>query len=194
MKIETIVKSHADKHVKYANGVAVQYDHFGIAEVSDEDGAFLVEKYAGQIFEAGRVVQPAAQNVPVANPNTGAVSELKEQLAQANRLIVDNKAAAVAARDGERVWREKCEELIQKIQALEKQLQAKAAVVAGGAEEKATAKEQQTVEQTLEQQLMTKTVKELISIAQQMQLPTHEYQKLTRLKLVNYIISKTNNA
>jgi len=58
MKIETIVKSHFGQPVKYSNGIKVIYDTKGVAEVSSEDGKYLIDKYEGQIFSAGKVVIP----------------------------------------------------------------------------------------------------------------------------------------
>ena len=48
--------------------------------------------------------------------------------------------------------------------------------------------------EALREKLTAKTVKELIAIAEELKLDKTEYQKLTKVKLVEYIIAKSNNA
>jgi hypothetical protein len=47
--------------------------------------------------------------------------------------------------------------------------------------------------EALRVKLGEKTVKELISIAEELKLDKTEYQKLTKIKLIEYIIAKSNN-
>ena len=190
MKIETIVKTHRGQPVKYAAGIRVLFDANGVAEINDKDGAFLIDKYAGQIFPAGKVVQPVAQVLPASNKADGSVVEdLREKLNRANRLVDDYKGQANTAKQNEAVWRTKCEELMGQITQLQAQIGKKA--VLPQPEKKEVVIEKQT-ELSIRQKLEAKTTKELITFAEELKLSKAEYQKLTKAKLVDFLIAKTN--
>jgi hypothetical protein len=198
MKIETIVKSCANNTVKYSNGIRVVYDANAVAEVSDKDGVFLLEQYAGVIFPEGKVVQPPR---PTAiKPSGEGVDALKDSLQRANLLLNDYKAQTNTAKGNERVWRQKCEELMAENLSLRGQLgqPIETAKPAGSKPviERDKTPEQKSAEDAtaLKTQLEAKTVKELIAIAEELKLDKAEYQKLTKAKLVEYIIGKSNNA
>ena len=201
MKIETIVKSCANNTVKYSNGIRVVYDANAVAEVSEADGTFLLDTYAGVIFPEGKVVQPVQRLAPAVGKAGGEeVGALKDSLQRANLLINDYKAQANTAKGNERVWRQKCEELIAENLSLKGQLgQPIEAVKPVGNKpviERGKTLEQNVADDTvaLKTQLEAKTVKELIAIAEELKLDKTEYQKLTKVKLVEYIIAKSNNA
>ena len=190
MKIETTVKSHVNQTVKYSDGIRATYDNQCIAEVSDADGKALIEKYIGQIYEAGKVPKPGmVRSAPV--KTEGGNAELKEALQKANSLIADYKAKAQAALDGEKVWRNKCDELSAEIVALKAQLGVKPADIEPNQElspeEKAVA-DQAILKATLE----AKTVKQLLAYAVELKLPVEEYKGKNKEDLINYLINKTN--
>jgi hypothetical protein len=199
MKIETIVKSCANNTVKYGNGIRVVYDGNAVAEVSKADGEFLLETYAGVIFPEGKVVQPVQHLAPVGKAGGEEVGALKESLQRANLLLNDYKAQTNTAKANERVWRQKCEELIAENLSLKSQLGQPIETVkpVGGKTviERDKTPEQKTAAdaEALRVKLGEKTVKELISIAEELKLDKTEYQKLTKIKLIEYIIAKSNN-
>ena len=184
MKIETIVKSHRGQIVKYANGIRISFDQSGVAEVSDADGLFLVNRYVDQLFPAGKVVQPATPLTPIINKADGSVvEELRDKLNRANRLVDDYKAQANSAKQGEAVWRTKCEELMGQITALKTGTKIQPPVKVKEVEK--------PTEQSLKERLEAKTTKELIAFAEELKLSKAEYQKLTKAKLVDYLINAT---
>jgi hypothetical protein len=196
MKIETIVKTHAGNIVKYANNVKVVYNADAIGEVSDADGAYLVDRYPGQIFPAGKVVIPDPPLSSSKTPVDGSEAELlKDKLAKANLLINDYKAQTNQAKENERVWRMKCQELMDQVARLQNNLGA-----TDKAEEKPMGRTKPPVEvdvdetEALKEKLTVKSVKELQIIAEELKLPVDEYRKLTKNKLVDYLIEKTTNA
>lgn len=184
MKIETVVKSHHGQPVKYSNNIRVIYDNKGIAEVSSEDGKYLIEKYEGQIFTAGKVVLPEKSAVISKTSDNSEISELKEQLQRANKIANDCKIQAQAAKDGEATWRTKCEELLVEIESLKAQIPEPKPRVLTPEEELAE----------LKKQLEAKTTKELVAFAEEAKFPEDEYKKLNKTLLIEYLISKTTNA
>lgn len=200
MKIETIVKSCANNTVKYGNGIRVVYDGNAVAEVSKADGEFLLDTYAGVIFPEGKVVQPVQRLAPVGKAGGEEEGALKDSLQRANLLLNDYKAQANTSKANEGVWRRKCEELMAENLSLRGQLGQPIETVKH-AVGKTVIERDKTPEQkviadaeTLREKLTAKTVKELISIAEELKLDKTEYQKLTKVKLVEYIIAKSNNA
>ena len=191
MKIETTIRTHANNEVKFSDGIKVKFDRFGVAEVSDAIGLRLLEKYSGTIYPAGKVVLPMERNQPIIKADSGAVEVLKDSLAKANRMIEDFKQQAIHAKEGEKVWRIKCEELAGIVEKLQGQLGQNIPLNT----EPLTAEEKIAADlAALKQQLEAKTVKELIAFAEELKLDKAEYQKLTKAKLVDYLIEKTNNA
>lgn len=194
MKIETIVKSHLGQPVKYSNGITVTYDNKGVAEVSNEDGKYLTEYYQGQIFTAGKVVIPEAPLIITKKSDNGEISALKEQLQRANKLANDCKTQAQSAKDGEGIWRAKCEELL----AENKQLKAQGFITPTNiinANQPLSSEEQAAVELTaLKKQLEAKTIKNLQGMAEELTLPKDEYKNFNKATLIEYLIGKTTNA
>jgi hypothetical protein len=124
---------------------------------------------------------------------------LKESLQRANLLLNDYKAQANSAKSNEGVWRRKCEELMAEIVLLKGQLglpieAVKPTVKTVVARDKSPEQNAVADAEALKAQLESKTVKELITIAEELKLDKTEYQKLTKVKLVEYIIAKSNNA
>jgi hypothetical protein len=201
MKIETIVKSCANNTVKYSNGIRVVYDAKAVAEVSEKDGEFLLERYAGQIFPEGKVVKPVI--VPSkSNSVDGSEAEtLRAQLQKANALINDYKAQANTSKDNERVWRTKCQDLMLENHSL-KDLLGQPVKAEEKLAEIATLKppeadkviDVETEDAVIREKLTKKTIKELTAIVEGMKLPVEEYKMLNKNKLVDYIIAKTTNA
>jgi len=188
MKIETIVKSHLGQSVKYSNSIKVTYDKKGVAEVSSEVGKYLIEHYIDQIFPAGKVVIPEPSSIIPKKSDNGEILELKEQLQRANKLANDCKTQAQAAKDGEAIWRTKCEELLEEIKVLKGQKPAE--------QPKELTLEQKIKEErtALRLELSKKKLPELVAIAVELKLPEEEYKSLNRGKLIEYLISKTTNA
>lgn len=198
MKIETIVKNHKNQTVKYSGGIKVAYNAKGVAEVSDEVGDLLISKYVGQIFSEGRAVEPMIRTNPAVATKTvenGVVQELRDKLQKANSLVADYKAQAGMAQENERVWRMKCEELMNKLLAIKEGATAvnektKPPVFPGDRIEKGTVSQ---IDDTiaLREKLNAKNVKELQKIATELKLPVKEYEKLNKTKLVDYLIEQT---
>jgi hypothetical protein len=196
MKIETIVKSCANNTVKYSNGIRVMYNANAVAEVSDADGAFLLDTYAGVIFPEGKVVQPVQRPAPVGKAGGEEVGALKESLQRANMLLNDYKAQANTAKANERVWRQKCEELMAENLSLKgklglpiEEVKSKPVITRDKPPEPPATNDTDA----LKEKLGAKTVKELIAIAEELKLDKAEYQKLTKVKLIEYIVLKSNN-
>jgi tartrate dehydratase beta subunit/fumarate hydratase class I family protein len=196
MKIETTVPSHAGHPVKYSGSIVVTYDSKGIAEVSEEDGEDLIEKYKGLIYPAGQVPKPAmVRSVPTTSgKDNETVAELKISLQKANRLVGDHKASADVAKNGEKMWRDKCDELMTEIKGLKAQLAGKPAEDAPKEEVKELSAEEKIEADlaALTAKLEAKTVKELQAFAVELNLPIEEYSKLNKAKLVEYLVEKTN--
>ena len=113
-------------------------------------------------------------------------------------MICDYKAQANTAKANERVWRQKCEELIAENLSLKGQLGLPIETVKPAGKpmiERSKTPEQNVASDTeaLKVQLGAKTVKELIAIAEELKLDKTEYQKLTKVKLIEYIVLKSNN-
>jgi hypothetical protein len=187
MKIETITNTHKGHSVRYSNGIEVTYDAAGIAEINAEDGQFLIDKYIGQIFPAGKVEMPMTRTPALATgtKNTEAIEELKDRLQKANSLINDYKAQANQSKEGERGWRIKCEELLKENQMLRGQLTS---------ETKADKKEEPKDETLqLREQLTTKSVRELQKIVEELKLPDVDFKKMNKSKLIDLLIQVTTN-
>jgi hypothetical protein len=191
IKIETIDKSQANLTVKYSGGIRVTYSNC-VAEVDKAEGEYLLATYPTMIFPEGKAIRPKPAE-PVVKAPTGEVTDLKEALQKANHLINDYKAQANAAKEGERVWRQKCQDLMFENHTLQDQVKALQGsdTKAGDDVKKADAKPAGTPE-ALRTALEAKTIKELIVIAEELKLDKAEYQKLTRVKLVEYIIAKSD--
>jgi hypothetical protein len=187
MKIETIVKSHAGQAVKYSDGIRVQYDTNRKATVTEEVGAMLIEKYKGQIFPEGKVVVPMVRVMPEkpSAANVAVVEELRDRLQKANFLVNDYKAQLNTAKEGERVWRIKCEELMQEIASNK---------AVAPSEKKLERQKTPAVDESalLKEKLEAKNIKELQKIAEECKLPFAEYSKLNKTHLVEYLVEKTN--
>lgn len=193
MRIETNVKVYTNQSVKYTNGIVVTYNNNHIAEVSDEVGEFLIGKYVGMIFEAGKAPKPGmVRSAPT--KTDGGNAELKESLQKANRLVGDYKAQAQASKEGEQVWRNKCDDLMGEIKRLQILLAGKPAEVAPLEEVKELTEEEKIEADlaALRAKLEAKTVKELQAFAEELKLPKEEYAKLNKAKLVEYLVAKTN--
>jgi len=108
---------------------------------------------------------------------------LKEQLQRANKIANDCKIQAQAAKDGESVWRTKCEELLEENKSLKAQIPEPKPKVLTPEEELAE----------LKTQLEAKTVKVLQGMAEELKLPLDEYKDFNKTKLIEYLISKTTN-
>jgi hypothetical protein len=190
MKIETIVKNHKNQTVKYSGGIKVVYNAQGIAEVSEEVGDLLIDKYRGQIFPEGKTVIPMTRTTPAVaakEAENGVVQELREKLQKANSLVADYKAQAITSQENERVWRMKCEELMNKLSAIKEGTAASA---------KTEVKvEKVVVDDTvaLREKLNAKSAAQLKAIAKELQRPVKEYEKLNKTKLVDYLIECTAN-
>jgi hypothetical protein len=196
MKIETIVKSYANQIVKFADGIRVTFNADCTAEVSEEDGKKLLERYTTQIFPEGKVIQPEIAKSPaLPKVDKATINELQEQLQRANHLINDYAAQANTAKEGERVWRNKCTELLGQIKTLQAQLGQKADIKPDDAPKNESEKDSKKTEQVdaaaLLEKLSAKTVKELQVIADELKLPQ---KKLNKQGLVDYIIAATTNA
>jgi hypothetical protein len=201
MKIETIVQSHKNQTVKYSGGIKVSYNAQGVAEVPEDIGDLLITKYRGQIFTEGKVVQPMVRTSPAAaakEAENGVVQELREKLQKANSLVADYKAQAGMAQENERVWRMKCEELMNTLAAIKEGKAASASetkppVFPGDRAEKGTSPQIDDTA-TLRDKLNAKNIKELQKIAAELKLPVKDYEKLNKNKLVDYLIQQTTNA
>jgi regulator of replication initiation timing len=192
MKIETIVKSCANNTVKYSNGIRVTYDGAAVAEVSEEDGLFLLEKYAGQIFPEGKVVRPVVTPSKNTSVDGSEVENLRAQLQKANALVNDYKAQVGSAKENERVWRTKCQDLMMENTTLREHLGKPSKTEDVKEDEQKADEKKQAEDDVVKAKLEGKTVKELTSIAEEMKLPVEEYKLLNKKKLIDYIITKTN--
>jgi hypothetical protein len=189
MKIETIVKNYAGQTIKFSDGIKVTFDANCLADVTPEIGTRLIEKYTGQIFLQGKVVQPMVRTSTVPPEITGKessmVGELREKLQRANFLLNDFKAQLNAAQQNERVWRMKCEELMQTTKAIPTKNTNTIPA------ENKKVENALTEAEALKTQLTAKTVKELQKIAEELNLSADEYLKLSKINLVNFLIEKT---
>jgi hypothetical protein len=196
MKIETIVPLQKNTTVKFSNNIRATFVN-GVATVSEDIGDYLLSSYPTQIFPEGKVVIPEVVK-PVANKTAVDGSEaelLKEKLQRANLLLNDYKAQVGQAKENERVWRTKCQDLMMENHLLRDQLGKPRSedikVDVKIDEEKAN--DETTAEATsLKTALEEKTIKELTIIAEEMKLPAEEYKLLNKKKLVDFIIAKTN--
>jgi hypothetical protein len=198
MKIETIAPTQKNTTVKFSDGIRVNFVN-GIGEVSEHDGEYLLEKYVGHLFPAGKVVIPEVVKTLTKSSVDGSEAEmLKEKLQKANILINDYKAQVGAAKENERIWRTKCQDLMLENHTLRDQIgkipaaiETKAAEIVKTDEEKA-AEAAQLEASKLRERLEARTIKELTSLVEEMKLPVEEYKMLNKKKLVDYIIAKTN--
>ena len=188
MKIETITPSHKGHSVRYSNGIEVAYDAAGIAEINDEDGEYLVEKYSDQVFPEGKVQLPTPKSAtPTEAKNSDALEELRDKLQKANSLINDYKAQAGQAKEGERVWRMKCQELMDEVKMLRGQIGSSIKTE----EMTRSSKKDDSIE--LKKQLEEKSVSELRKIVEELKLPNVEYKKMMKSKLIDLLIQVTTN-
>jgi len=188
MKIETNYKSFYNNSVKFAQGIRVQFDSSGKAEVSKEDGDFLIVYYPDWIFPEGQVpVAPVARqrngNTPIAK-ETETVEVLKERLQGANKLLNDTRAQLQRAQESERIWRMKCEELLRGTSDKAVKEEKVQAVVESKKDDEDT-----VLRATLEK----KTREELLNIAHELNLPESEYKQLNKARLINYLIKQSSN-
>lgn len=220
MKIETTTNSHRGNKVKFTGGILVTFDERGVADVPEQVGQFLIEKYSG-LFPAGQVPAPGVKPTPVAS---GAVAELNEKLHHADRLRTDAEAQAKKALDGERAWRDKCDDLIKENIALKAQIKELSEacehfkqlaeelgakdidpekkdgdqVSGAGNESGAGVGNDQNKVMTpeevaaLREKLDAKFTKELIAMAEELGLPVVEYEKLkkSKQKFIDYLLGK----
>jgi regulator of replication initiation timing len=195
MKIETIAPSQKNITVKFSNNIRVSFVN-GVGEVSEEDGEYLLDKYSEYLFPEGKVVlpKPAAptKNLPV---DGSEVESLRAKLQLANGLVNDYKAQIGAAKENERVWRNKCQELMLENHTLRDQLSAGRPIKEDKTDKTNvpdnTSKPDDT--EAIRAKLLGKSVKELTTIVEGMKLPVEEYKMLNKNKLVDYIIGKTTN-
>jgi hypothetical protein len=199
MKIETIAPSQKNIIVKFSNNIRVSFQN-GVGEVSKEDGEFLLGKYPEQLFPEGKVVLPKA-TIPASKPSVDGsiVESLRNQLQRANSLVNDYKAQLGSAKENERVWRTKCQDLMLENHSLKDLLgqpvkaeEKKAEIEDIRPIEADTEIVAKTEAEMIREKLSGKTVKELTAIVEDMKLPVDEYKMLNKNKLVDYIIEKTN--
>jgi len=217
MKIESRKKSHYGQTRKFANNIRVTFGKDGVADVSDATGQFLITRYPGLLFLQGSVPTsiPARVRGVGESPKTNETVEvLQEKLKSANHLLNDARAELRNAKDNEFIWRNKCEELLKfqgkgsatelqtklqdaylKIATLEEQN--KSLLLAQMKEQPNESPEpmaQTKDDISLRTALETKTRMDLIVLAEKLQLSETEYKRLSKAKLIDYLIDKSKNA
>lgn len=230
MKIQTTTLGHYGQRVKFTGGITVTFDEKGIVEVPQDVGEFLVGRY-DNLFPEGQVPKPKPPAAKPSGKDSAEVEDLKERLMHANRVAAEANQSVKSAQDGERAWREKCEELLKDNEALKRENDVIASEATGLKKENdklilkitelsgpATDDAQETTttednnvtgegttddktqddetpddEATLRNQLNGKFLKELIAMAETLELPVAEYEKYRRSKqrMIDYLIEKT---
>ena len=211
MKIQTINPSQFNQTVKFVKGIKVTF-HNGVADIPDEDAKVLLEVYPEILFPEGQIPLPKVERKrgDEGDLKTNETIEvLKERIAGANRLVNDYKAQLSTAKDNERIWRSKCEELLKENQSLKSgkviqpennELETKLKLLeqenqellkenAGLRTQLSKEKKEESNEEVI-RSLETKTREELLQIAKELNLPEVEYKRLSKVKLMDYLISK----
>ena len=205
MKIQSTNKHYAGREVRFPKGIVVTFDSNCVAEVTDQEGKFLMSRRPNELFLEGKVPVTKTEIPKSQLPKDGSQIEvLNEKLGRANQLINQLKGDLARAQEAENIWRVKSEELLQEISVLKSQkLPDKSKTDEPKtdnkeSEEKETepetdSKESEEDETTKLKKLLTAKKKdELTAMVEELKLPKAEWGELNKDKLVDYIVEKTN--
>jgi hypothetical protein len=217
MKIQSSDKVHFGKTIKFSNGIKLDFDKNGVAEAG-EDGKFLLDKYKGLLFPEGKI--PTISKSESVVPKNIANEELREKVAGQARQLESLKGELTKARDGERVWRNKCEELLkekdvmvitnqklikendslkQDVEQLKAELKAIPSNDGTDGNKKDDEKDDeknktsQDPEKELRKTLSAKSKEKLVEYVEELKFPEGEWRGLNKEKLIEYIVTKVNN-
>lgn len=215
MKIQTNDRVHIGQTVKFAKNIKVTFDGKGVAEVSNEEGKFLLERYKGMLFPEGKVVKE--KSVTPTFKDGSALEVLNEKLSSANHMIESLRLEVTQAKEGENIWRSKCSELLEEnkkfksnklpdaeldqlkqeysdllVKYNELESKFKENKDHEETEEEKLEREKKEADLTLRKKLEDKTVKELTEMITELKLPEEEWKNKKKLDLINYLIEKSN--
>lgn len=188
MKIQTNSKVNINRTVKFAQNIKVTFNNNGVAEVPDREGKFLLERYPEQLTLEGVIPAAPAVSKAMTAKDTTMVEDYKERIQELNRVMEGLKQEARQAKEGEEIWRTKCNELLDEISLLKGHVVPDVSAPAKPAKTEATAPDTAV---DIKKTLSAKKIDELRKIAESLSLPKEEWEFLNRFKLVDYLVEKS---
>ncbi len=192
MRIETSLKNNYGLPVLYLDGIKIQYDKNGIAEVDEKIGKTLLKHYPEFIYKEGQVPKPEVPKIETPpQENDEQINELTNKLVKKEQAIAMLKQKVVTLTSTLDDWKNSYNTLKDENDALKGNANAPKEEI----EEKEEPKEEISIDPNAELRtsLESEVKADLQEMAAGLEKPRSEWGNLNKADLIEYLIENTKD-
>lgn len=194
MKIETNNLKNRCSKVMFCDGIVVDFDANGVAEIDDSQAKKILAEYKGMVFEAGKM--PVVKNVKNTEKTSESINEdstLKAALDLEKQKVIRLEADLKVQEQSCNSWKKQYEESSKaENEAIKKAKEDASSVDIKPLKAKIEKLKADNNALSLKYNLIQKSVKELKDAATQLGATPEEIKNLEKDKIVDLIVEKSN--